>query len=285
MYETDFLCENAPERTVSGINDPFMKLKTLLTLFIVLTTSFAEDAPSCCKSEPRLERISYFSDVMQKERDYFVYLPAGYESRTDWPVILFLHGNGERGNGKDELDYVLKHGPLFEAWSQKKDLPFIIISPQLPMFDMGQVSYIANRTRAEIPLRLKEGIHPSPPHYVGEDKMEGKTTCNSPLPPEGPPQGWPILEKELIAMLDHVIGEYKTDSHRVYLTGISYGGFGTWANTPNDSLRYARSWVMRIPISRHRLPKANSRCGFLREVGITPSRLIISTRSLTDSKN
>ena len=53
--------------------------------------------------------------------------------------MLFLHGDGERGDGKGELDYVLVHGPLFEAWCQRRDLPFIIISPQLPMFGQGEV--------------------------------------------------------------------------------------------------------------------------------------------------
>ena len=216
-----------------------MKLKAFITLVILVTVSFAKDDSCCTQSEPQLERVSYFSEVMQKERDYFVYLPPNYESRTDWPVILFLHGNGERGNGKDELDYVLKHGPLFEAWSQKKDLPFIIISPQLPMWNMGSVSYIANRTPAEIPHRLPEGIHPYPPHYTGDEKMEGKTSCASPYPPEGLPQGWPLLEDEVMAMLDHVLDAYQADAHRVYLTGISYGGFGTWYLASKHPERFA----------------------------------------------
>lgn len=70
-----------------------------------------------------------------------------------WPILMFLHGNGERGNGKDELDYVLMHGPLYEAWIQKKDLPFIIVSPQLPMFDFDNkgIDYITNRSKKIYP--------------------------------------------------------------------------------------------------------------------------------------
>src|SRR4029079_18163320 len=73
---------------------------------------------------------------------------------------LFLHGNGERGDGKQELDYVLGHGPLYEAWCLKRDLPFVIISPQLPMFGMGEVDYIKNRTRAQIPQRHADRVAP-----------------------------------------------------------------------------------------------------------------------------
>src|SRR5690606_41936194 len=99
-------------------------------------------------------RLPYVSQADNKSREFFVYLPGGYETQPEqqWPVLLFLHGNGERGNGLDELDYVLIHGPLYEAWIQKKDLPFIIIAPQLHMFGMGKVDYIARRTRAQIQI-------------------------------------------------------------------------------------------------------------------------------------
>jgi predicted peptidase len=103
------------------------------------------------------------STVDGLERDFFVYLPKGYEENSDkeWPVLLFLHGNGERGAGKEDLDYVLKYGPLYEAWIQKMDIPFIIIAPQLHMFGRDGEDgpdYIRNRTREEIPERLAEGV-------------------------------------------------------------------------------------------------------------------------------
>jgi len=44
----------------------------------------------------------------------------------NWPVLMFLHGNGERGNGKDELDFSMVHGPLMEAWVQKET--FLLLS-------------------------------------------------------------------------------------------------------------------------------------------------------------
>ena len=84
------------------------------------------------ESEPRLLRQSYDSPS-EGAREYFVYLPRGYDSQSerDWPMMLFLHGDGERGNGRDDLDWVLVHGPLYEVWIQKRDLPFVIVSPQL----------------------------------------------------------------------------------------------------------------------------------------------------------
>ncbi|EDY81174.1 hypothetical protein VDG1235_791 [Verrucomicrobiia bacterium DG1235] len=117
--------------------------------------------------------MSYDSVATGEERDFFVYLPRGYDQQENWPVLFFLHGNGERGDAKEELDYVLIHGPLFEAWAQKRDLPFVIVSPQLPIFSMGEVSYIKGRSRDWIPERLEEGIHEYPPHYTGDDELLG----------------------------------------------------------------------------------------------------------------
>ena len=69
---------------------------------------------------------------------YLLYLPADYakpETKDKkWPVMLFLHGAGERGDGKGELGIVKKHGPpmLVEKKSDSPAAQFIIISPQCP---------------------------------------------------------------------------------------------------------------------------------------------------------
>jgi predicted peptidase len=61
--------------------------------------------------------------------EYLLYLPEGYgKEGTRWPLVLFLHGSGERGT---DLELVKKHGPprLVEAG---KKYPFILVSPQCP---------------------------------------------------------------------------------------------------------------------------------------------------------
>jgi predicted peptidase len=202
-----------------------------LTLFLLLASLLALSAYAAAASAPQLLRISYHSARMNAERDYFVYLPRGFAQQDKWPVMLFLHGNGERGDGKGELDYVLMHGPLMEAWCQKRDLPFVIISPQMPMYDQGEVSYIKSRTRADIPQRRAEGLNPYPPHYTGKDPMQGQLS-EEPPPEETDldkdPRGWNTIADEVMGMVDHVLATYKGDPKRVYLTGLSYGGDGTW---------------------------------------------------------
>jgi predicted peptidase len=62
-----------------------------------------------------------------EEIRYLLYLPDGYgESRETWPLLLFLHGAGERGS---DLGLVAIHGPpkLIESGEA---FPFIVVSPQ-----------------------------------------------------------------------------------------------------------------------------------------------------------
>lgn len=198
-------------------------------------------------TEPELLRQSYLSKLDKKEREYFIYLPADFHTQPDkkWPVLLFLHGNGERGNGLDELDYVLKHGPLYEAWIQKRDLPFIIIAPQLHMLGMEKVPYIANRQRAEIPVRLKAGVPARPARFETPEKMRaGKSITDlsdvSPLLP----MGWEQVEKDLVAMVKSVQKKYAADAKRTYITGLSYGGFGTWYMAS----KYPKLFAAAVPV-------------------------------------
>jgi predicted peptidase len=204
--------------------------------------------------EPDLRRVSYRSKRTGQERDYFVYLPPGHSRQKSWPVMLFLHGNGERGDAKGELDYVLAHGPLYEAWVQKRDLPFVIISPQLPMFRMGEVDYIKARTPAQIPRRMTNSVPPRPDERDMrlEEPMRGKLPEDKlPDGPEGPVDGWFELGDELIQIVDRTVANFRGDANRVYLTGLSYGGFGAW----DLAARHPEKFAAVAPIVGYGHPK------------------------------
>jgi len=104
---------------------------------------------------------------------YLLYLPKGYGEKKDqkWPLILFLHGAGERGS---DLELVKKHGPP-KLIAGGKEFPFIVVSPQC---------------------------------------LAGTW--------------WTEMIDSLAALLDDVQSRYAADPNRVYLTGLSMGGFGTW---------------------------------------------------------
>ena len=60
---------------------------------------------------------------------YLLFLPKDYGSdNRKWPVMMFLHGSGERG---DDLNLVKVHGPP-KLVEQRPDFPFIVVSPQCP---------------------------------------------------------------------------------------------------------------------------------------------------------
>ena len=112
--------------------------------------------------------------------DYLLYLPDGYDSQDSWPLLLFLHGSGERG---DDLNLVTIHGPP-KLIKEGQDFPFIVVSPQCP----------------------KE-------------------------------QRWQPVT--LSALLDEIVKTHKVDEDRVYVTGLSMGGFGTWSLAAYTPHRFA----------------------------------------------
>jgi predicted peptidase len=112
--------------------------------------------------------------------DYLLFLPQDYDKKDSCPLMLFLHGAGERG---DDLELVKKHGPP-KIVETKKDFPFILVSPQ----------------------------------------------CQ-------PKRWWEPLA--LTALLDDVAAKYKVDEDRIYVTGLSMGGFGTWSLASHTPDRFA----------------------------------------------
>ena len=60
---------------------------------------------------------------------YLVALPDGYDDGDDaWPLLLFLHGAGERG---DDLGRVAIHGPTRRVVEGER-FPFVLVAPQAP---------------------------------------------------------------------------------------------------------------------------------------------------------
>ncbi|MEW6210647.1 MAG: hypothetical protein AB1631_19945, partial [Acidobacteriota bacterium] len=57
---------------------------------------------------------------------YKVFLPAGWKREEATPVILFLHGAGERGDD-NEAQASVGLGPCI---ARQKDFPFIVVLPQ-----------------------------------------------------------------------------------------------------------------------------------------------------------
>jgi predicted peptidase len=121
---------------------------------------------------------------------YRLLKPEKIEAGKKYPVVLYLHGAGERGN--DNVSQ-LKFFPTWMAEADRRaKYPCFVIAPQCPN----------NEKWVNSPWDKK---------------------TSQPLQPE---MTEPI--KAAVEMLDAVIAENPVDKDRVYLTGLSMGGYGTW---------------------------------------------------------
>ncbi len=124
--------------------------------------------------------------------NFLLYVPADYgkSSQSKWPLILYLHGAGERGNN---LDY-LKTGGLPQKLENESNFPFLVLSPQ----SNGEYE------------------------FWSKDEMV----------------------KSLFVLLEEVQSHYSIDPKRIYLTGVSVGGEGTW----EIGLRYPERFAALVPV-------------------------------------
>lgn len=158
----------------------------LAVLFAGLAELKPDDDPARWRTGPwALDQQWWFGLKKQTGNlrdDYYVHLPADYEKEParQWPLLLFLHGSGERGY---DPKAVMRHGPPREA-EANPDYPFIVIAPQ-----------------------CSPGEWFSPP--------------------------------ELADLLDRVEEKYRVDPSRVYLTGLSMGGYGSWMLATGSPERFA----------------------------------------------
>lgn len=104
---------------------------------------------------------------------YVVYVPRDFDPHRRWPVILFLHGSGERGADGVRATQI---GVAAAIRSHPERVPAIAVFPQAP----------------------------AESRWLGEP-----------------------ADAAMLA-LDHAIAEFHGDPKRVYLTGLSMGGYGTY---------------------------------------------------------
>jgi len=137
-------------------------------LFIIILSSFiAGCAVMKTGKSDRQMNMKYSGEGFTIK--YLLYLPPDYNEEKEYPLVLFLHGSGERGRS---LSKVKTHGPP-KLVHEGKDFPFILVSPQCP-----------DGERWDVP--------------------------------------------KLSDLLNEVQDIYNADKNRIYVTGLSMGGYGAW---------------------------------------------------------
>jgi predicted peptidase len=115
---------------------------------------------------------------------YVVYVPRDYTPAKKWPVVLFLHGAGERGSdGLKQSDVGI--GRSLRMHSER--WPAIVVMPQC----------------------------------AARERWAGR------------------MAAQAVKALDQTMAEYSTDPDRVYLTGLSMGGYGSFLVASEHPQRFA----------------------------------------------
>ena len=147
--------------------------KSHIALMLVVGTMLSLGCAQRHEPAPATQTPQRFRKTITRRAEYryLLYLPRDYaiDSKRRWPLVIFLHGKGERG---DDLERVKSHGPP-KMVKQGREFPFVLASPQCP------------------------------------DK-----------------QRWNV--DDLNALLDDLLARHRVDRDRVYVTGLSMGGWGTW---------------------------------------------------------
>ena len=131
---------------------------------------------------------------------YRLYIPKNYDCGERWPLLVFLHGAGERGSDNErQLAFVQRlfddpESPVYDA---------IVLIPQCP-------------ADSQWVLTPWEGGN-----YSIADTLES-----------------PGLET-LCMVIDEIRDFYNVDDDRLYVTGLSMGGFGTWDLLSRHGARFA----------------------------------------------
>jgi len=141
----------------------------------------------------RFLRLSYSDPATGETMGYRLFVPDSYDPTRSYPLVLFLHGAGERGTDNEAQLTANEGATIWATPEEQAKHPAFVLAPQ----------------------------------SGGSPKTEGWTSLethgqNAPFKPQ----------KELVTaydILQKVKADYNIDRTRIYVTGLSMGGFGAYA--------------------------------------------------------
>jgi len=184
-----------------------MKKQSRRIIFPLLSTVILFTALACsAMAGESVIEARVFKSKSGSTMPYRILKPANYNSKKACPLVLCLHGAGGRGN-----DNTSKGTEAFIALSVtevQKTYPAFLLTPQCPM------------KKQWVNTPWKNGSY---------------STSKIPISKE--------LEL-VVQILDSVEKEFNIDPSRIYVTGQSMGGYGTW----DIILRYPKRFAAAVPV-------------------------------------
>ena len=173
----------------------------LLLAFITLLFTLTVSAQTSATFE---KRQYHYAD--EKILPYRILYPENYDRAKKYPLVLFLHGAGERG---DDNEKQLVHGSkLFLDEENRKKFPAIVIFPQCPFNSFWAAIKVDTTVK---------------PRMISFDY---KSEAN-----------WPLLAAN--ELVQKVTSEEAVDRRRIYVAGLSMGGMGTFEIVYRNPKMYA----------------------------------------------
>ncbi len=165
---------------------------SLLAVLVISNSESGRLQSAEIDSKLNQQRLEFKKETEESVRlEYLLYLPEGYATgKKNWPLLLFLHGAGERGN---DLTRVAFHGP--------------------PMLVSAAPRAGKNESDEDRAKRMES-----------TELLRKNFIIISPQCPAG---SWWRAD-ELSALLDDIEATHRVDKARIYLSGLSMGGYGSW---------------------------------------------------------
>lgn len=157
---------------------------------LILISVFFIGGISCAKGQYKQGMFNINGQALP----YLVSFPEDYDLSKKYPLLIFLHGAGERGeDGKKQTaiggDFLLK--------ATGKEYPAIVLLPQCPSYSFwSNVKY--NQVENQVKFSFGHGDDPT------------------------------MAMKALIPFIDDWVNSGNVDESRVYVGGVSMGGLGTF---------------------------------------------------------
>ncbi len=172
-------------------------------IYIIIMSLFTVSLMGQNQSEFQSKSLIQDNDTLL----YRVLYPENYDKTKSYPLVVFLHGAGERGN--DNKRQLFHGSSLFLKSENRTNYPAIIIFPQCPT---NSAWFSAERGK-------------------GKDGKRGFTYT---LPEQAP------VPSELVnKLVDQYIGQGKVKTDQVYIMGLSMGGMGTLEHLARWGDKYA----------------------------------------------
>lgn len=235
---------------------PFLSLVSMLFLGVLVVSAFVaawgQDSGGASVATGFINKTAM---VDGQPRRYVVYVPHDYDPGKPWPLVVFLHGGDERGDdGLKQTEVGI--GRSIRLAPER--FPCLVLMPQCPrrIFWFGVPSEAIAQYKPDDTVDLLQAAELL--GYTEDALLRLMNREADPLKGEKTDQGLRFKISELLPFLKFVakdqyidpvlartLEDYTIDRNRVYLTGLSMGGFGTWLY----GARHMDLFAAMIPVS------------------------------------